>query len=168
MSIKLSNNERLIKNWDYAQGKDAKGKYEARLTVTSKRIISLVATKRSTEYSEIPLDYVKSVECTNGHKSNILPVLGIIVGVLLAVVIVGIFLIVHCVKLLNQGDFSLVINTKEEEGTALVLGAHKDKGKGFFARFKRNKNKNKIKIDFNTVNDICETIGAIILDNKAA
>ncbi len=170
MSIKLSNNEHLIKSWDYAKGKDSKGKYEANLTVTSKRIVSLISTKRSTEYCEIPLDHVKSIECKQFQRSNILPVLGIIVGIPLSIVIVGIFLIVHCVKLLNQGDFSVCINTHGIEGSPLEIGAIKDKGKGFFGRLlsRFKKNKNKVKIDFNTANDICETIGAIILDNKAA
>lgn len=169
MSIKLSNNEHMIKNWEYAKGKGSKGKYEASLMVTSKRVISLVATKRAVDYTEIPLEYVKSIDCTQYHKSNVLPILGIIIGIPLSIVIVGIFLIVHCAKLLNQGDFSLTINTRGEEGTSLSVGAYKDKGKGFFGRWVAwLKGKNKIKIDFNTANDICETIGAIILDNKAA
>ncbi len=172
MNIKLSNNEHLVKSWDYAKGKDNKVKYEANLTVTSKRIVSLISTKRSTEYSEIPLDNVKSIECEQFRKSNFLPILGIIIGIPLLIVIVGIFLIVHCVKLLNQGDFLVCINTHGAEGTSLVIGAIKNKGQGFFSwllsKFKKNKNKSKIKIDFNTANEICETIGAIILDHKQA
>lgn len=170
MNFKLSDNEQLVKSWDYAKGKDSRGKYEANLTVTSKRIVSLISTKRSTEYCEIPLDYVKSIECEQSQKSNILPILGIIIGVPLSIVIVGIFLIIHCAKLLNQGDFSVCINTHGVEGTSLEIGAIKNKGKGFFSKLfsKFKKNKNKIKIDFNTANEICETIGAIILNNKVA
>ena len=74
MNFKLSDNEQLVKSWDYAKGKDGRGKYEANLTVTSKRIVSLISTKRSTEYCEIPLDYVKSIECEQFRKSNFLPI----------------------------------------------------------------------------------------------
>lgn len=171
MSILLSDGESLIKDWDYASGKGNDGKYHANLIVTSKRIISKISSKHYTSYEDVPLNTVKSVTCSQGKKSNFWPICGIILGVLFMIAVVGIILIVFCVKKLNQGEFSLCITTDGFENKSIVIGAVKDKGKGgffsrLFSKFKRNKFK--VRIDFNTANEICETIGAIILNNKAA
>ena len=170
MNILLANNERLIKDWDYAYGKGGNGKFHAYLTVTSKRIVSMITAKRFSSYQEVPLRAVKSIECSQNKKSNILPILGIIIGIPLIPVIVGILLIISCVKKLNQGEFSLSITTDGLEYPSLEIGALKNKGKGFFGRllsvFKRNKYK--VNINFATASEICETIGAVILEHKQA
>lgn len=46
MDATLGSNERLIKSWNYAKTKGGL-KAEANLTVTDRRVISSVATKRS-------------------------------------------------------------------------------------------------------------------------
>ena len=60
MDATLGSNERLIKSWNYAKTKGGL-KAEANLTVTDRRVISSVATKRSIVRDEIPVSAITGV-----------------------------------------------------------------------------------------------------------
>ena len=197
MNIKLSKDENLIRTWDYASYKKGgkffkKEHHDVSLTLTSKRIITLDTSERSSEYEEIPLDSVISVNCKQYRKNIFGLVLGIIfsvvaliTGIVLSIMFpsVGIGLLVIAVCLLiffiirlGQGSFILTLKTNTIDGLEITLGENSYIKKGESGIFKRiihfffgkKVGKRKMKINFADVNDMCETIGAIILDHKQA
>lgn len=77
-------------------------------------------------------------------------------------VVVGIILLVKGIKNLNQGIFTLVLTTAGVQSELMSLGFFK-----VFRNGKRVKSETvKVKIDNTVAQEIVETIGAIILENK--
>lgn len=84
MDATLGSNERLIKSWNYAKTKGGL-KAEANLTVTDRRVISSVATKRSIVRDEIPVSAITGV--STSYCSNF-SLLYILMGVIFCITII--------------------------------------------------------------------------------
>ena len=81
---------------------------------------------------------------------------------MLVLVVVGIILLVKGIKNLNQGICTLVLTTAGVQSELMSLGFFK-----VFRNGKRVKSETvKVKIDNTVAQEIVETIGAIILENK--
>ncbi|MBQ7369877.1 MAG: hypothetical protein IJW58_02760 [Clostridia bacterium] len=81
---------------------------------------------------------------------------------MLVLVVVGIILLVKGIKNLNQGIFTLVLTTAGVQSELMSLGFFK-----VFRNGKKVKSETvKVKIDNTVAQEIVETIGAVILENK--
>lgn len=156
--MKLASNEQILRSWTYASTKQGSERSELKLTVTNKRIVSdEIGTTRKTR-QEVPLDAVKSLAFQRETGTGWLL---IILGVLLLVVLVGVVLIYFGVKKLMSGEFSFVISTYGEEGTPLEMGVSVAYGGSKKAA------RLKIKIDQHMAEEIMDTLGAIVVENRA-
>ncbi len=177
----LANGEQVIKDWNYATQKGSAGKVTKTLTVTNKRIVHEVHSHIARVHDEIPLDSVKSISMTSVRKTSIGAIFAIILGVILAIasivfsgsleenasstiilvggIVLGIILVVLGILGLGHGAFTLEITTKGIEGTSLYIGSSSIIPKS------RKQKKVKIKVDLKVVDDIMDTLGAILLDN---
>ena len=158
----LAKDEVVIKNWDYAHAKQKRIKTTASLTVTNKRIVYTLENQERIDRQEVPLCDVKTIACEKRTASNFWPIVMIIFGALLSIVIVGIPLLINGIRSLNQGSFQLEITTYGLEGSSLDISASK-------VLFRtKNRGRLSVSIDRNAAQEIVDTIGAIIIDNKAA
>lgn len=198
MKIQLSKDESIIRTWDYATYKTGgklfkQEHHDVSLTVTSKRIITHDTSEHSSIYEEIPLDSVISVWCEQNKKNIFWLIMGIILSVAclivgivcsitkpsplgIIVIVAAVCLLILYIHKLGQGNFRLALKTNTIDGLEIVIGAKRYLEKGEGGLFRRLKNLifgkktgiRNMKINFAEVNDMCETIGAIILNNKAA
>ena len=174
----LANGEKIIKDWDYAKQKGnagLAGKIKKTLTVTNKRIVHEVHSNVARTHQEIPLNSVKSITMSSVRKVPTGAILAIILGILTVVAMfmlpgmdakskmigfgVGILLFIIGILSLGKGSFTLEISTKGLEGAPLYVG-----GTGFAAKKKKVK-KVKMKVDLKVVDDIMDTLGAILVEN---
>ncbi len=156
--MKLAKNEKIIKKWPYAHVMNGVVDAECNLIVTNKRLISEKISKREISKVEVNLDAIKGLSVYRGAKSNFWPIVGIIFCIPLCFAIIGIPLLVKCIKLLNQGMFDLDLIT---DGTYKgVAGVAK-----LFAPV--NKGKVRIKIKKDVCTEVVDTLGAILLDKSA-
>ena len=177
----LANGEQIIKDWNYATQKGSSGSVRKTLTVTNKRIVHEVHSHVARIHHEIPLNSVKSISMTSVRKISIGAIFSIILGILVAIasilfsgnleenaagtiilvggIILGIVLVVLGILALGHGAFTLEIATKGTEGTPLYVGSS-----GIVPKSRKQK-KVKIKVDLKVVDDIMDTLGAILLDN---
>lgn len=163
--MKLASNEKLLKQWTYAKTKSGKKRTESTLTVTDKRIICDETGKRTITRDEIPISHVK---CLAFQKETGSGWLLIILGLLTLITVVGIFILIAGIRKLLSGTFSFVISTYGEEGTPVEMGVTSLKKGGFFKKLFGGRNKLKVKIDKNAADDIIDTLGAIIVEYRAA
>lgn len=155
--MKLAKCEKILKKWPYAHVINGVVDSECNLVVTNKRIISEKISKREISKIEVNLDAIKGLSVYRGAKSNFWPIVGIIFCIPLCFAIVGIPLLIKCIKLLNQGMFDLdLITDGSYKGIAGVAK--------LFAPI--NKGKVKIKINKDICNEVVDTLGAIILDKS--
>lgn len=177
----LANGEQIIKDWDYATqkgGAGLAGKIKKTLTVTNKRIVHEVHSNVARTHQEIPLNSVKSISMSSVRKTSALAVLAIILGILVAIagivmgtsddgtmavmvpmLLCGVILVVIGIIGLGKGAFTLEIITKGMEGTPLCVGSS-----SIVSRRPKTK-KIKMKVNLKVVDDIIDTLGAIILEN---
>lgn len=158
----LAKDEVIIKNWDYAHAKQKRIKTTASLTVTNKRIVYTCENQQRIDRQEIPLQEVKTIACEKRIAPNFWPIVKIIFGGLLSIVLIGIPLLLSGIRSLNQGSFTLEITTYGQEGSSMDLRASK------MLFRKKNRGTLKVSIDRAIVQEIVDSIGAIIIDNKAA
>ena len=181
----LANGEQIIKNWDYATQKGSTGKLKKSLIVTNKRIVHEVHSHVARAHDEIPLDSVKSISMSSVRKTPVGAIFSIILGTILAIasfffgnggsaeegevaatllipvilLILGGILVIAGILGLGHGAFTLVIATKGLEGTPLYTGTSN------LVTKRRKQKKVKIKVDLKVVDDIMDSLGAILLDN---
>ena len=158
----LAKDEVVIKNWDYAHAKQKRIKTTASLTVTNKRIVYTCENQQRIDRQEIPLEAVKTIACEKRIAPNFWPIVMIIFGGILSLVLIGIPLLLAGIRSLNQGSFTIEITTYGEEGSSMDLRASK------MLMRRKNKGTLKVSIDRDAVQEIVDTIGAIVIDNKAA
>ncbi len=156
----LAKNEVLVKNWNYACSKQGMTKTSTELTVTNKRIIYTRESNIETTRNEILVDNVKGINFYKNFSNKLTAILYTIFGAFLSIIIVGIPLLVKGLRLLSQGGFVLEITTKGQEGSTMLIGASN------IVKPIKRKGKLKVKIDKNEINDIIETLGAIIIENQ--
>lgn len=184
----LAKDETIVKEWEYAKSRTAMGfldKVETKstLTVTNKRLISTAKSERKVEKKEIPLESIKSVSYSHEVPSKLSAIISIALGIItiilgillmnsdemedallgmvgLAIIVIGVVLIIRGIKRLNQGIFTMVITTFGREGEALEIGAAR--------LFKKLAKGGKLKVQINNdiIDEIVDTLGAIIIDNK--
>ena len=174
----LANGEKIIKDWDYAKqkgGAGLAGKIKKTLTVTNKRIVHEVHSNVARTHQEIPLNAVKSISMSSVRKVPTGAILAIILGIVaiaasfalpeiqpaikFSILGVGALLFIIGVLGLGHGAFTLEIATKGLEGSSLYVGTS-----SLGSRKKRVK-KVKMKVDLKVVDDIMDTLGAILIDN---
>ena len=177
----LANGEQIIKDWEYATQKGSTGKLKKTLTVTNKRIVHEVHSHIARTQQEIPLNSVKSISMSSLRKTPVGAIFAIIFGIIIAIVGVfmgtqsdgagmtstimyacialGVILIIAGILGLGHGAFTLEISTKGLEGEPLFISTS-----NLSVKKKRTK-KVKIKVDLKVVDDIMDTLGAILLDN---
>lgn len=180
MKIILSADEQIIKSWDYAAEKNGKEENQANLTVTNKRIISSVSNSQKFQYSDVALESIRKIDAYRDKKPNsgvfiiILGALFVIVGIVLAVTktvpiapyiflaLGAIIIILGIVSLTaqNKGTFYLSFSVDGSTNDKLEIGANN-------SPIKNNRSQVvNVKIDFDLVDEILSSIGAIIYDNK--
>ena len=177
----LANGEQIIKDWEYATQKGSTGKLNKSLIVTNKRIVHEMHSHIARSHQEIPLNSVKSISMSSVRKTPIGAILAIIFGIIVAaaglylglfsgegasvstmlpILLVGILFIVIGVLGLGHGAFTLEITTSGLEGSSLYIGTS-----NIVTKRRKKEKKVKIKIDLKVVDDIMDTLGAILLDN---
>lgn len=161
--MKLAQDERMIKEWNYAIAKKKRDKTFATLAVTNRRVVYNAAGRWTVVHKELPLNCVKTLSFSDVRKSNAWAVFLIILGVFTAFTVIGIGLfLIPGIRRLNQEVFDLDIVTSGTEGSSLSVGASKK-----YKSRKSNANV-KVKINRSVVDDMIETLGSIILENKTA
>ena len=158
----LAKDEVVIKNWDYAHSKQKRIQTTASLTVTNKRIVYTCENQQRIDRQEIPLKEVKTIASEKRIAPNFWPIVKIIFGGLLSLVLIGIPLLLSGIRSLNQGSFTIEITTYGQEGSSMDLSASK------MLSNKKNRGRLKVSINREVVQEIVDTIGAIVLDNKEA
>ena len=105
---------------------------------------------------------VKTIASEKRIAPNFWPIVKIIFGGLLSLVLIGIPLLLSGIRSLNQGSFTIEITTYGQEGSSMDLSASK------MLSNKKNRGRLKVSINREVVQEIVDTIGAIVLDNKEA
>lgn len=159
MQIKLAENESLIKTWTYAHTKRRLERTEHSLMVTDKRIISSSENKKELTRKEIYLKDVKSMEYSYARHGLFGAILLLILGIITAIAIIGIFFIVKAVRIFKEKLFVLLISAYGIESCSLAVGSTQ------FNLKKRGKLKARVHKD--DVLEIVDELGAIILEKKA-
>ena len=160
MDLICGKNETIIKSWDYALGKRGSERKNYNLTATDKRIISSNESKTSFERTEIYLSDIKSLNYSFEKNGILKAILLLILGIITAVALIGIFLIVAAVKLLRAKSFALTITTYGHEIEGISFGV---------SSLGRRKKRGKIKIFVHkkVAMEIINELGAIVLDVKS-
>ena len=172
----LANNEKILKDWDYATVKSGIHHTKRSLIVTNKRLIHEVRSTRDITRQEVPVENVKALNMSSAKRISVPAVIAIIVGVLLAIagvvvkfatdaemvamvpfLVVGVILVVVGIFCLKKGAFTIEIMTN---GCASVYGGS--------SSIVSKKNANvKIKVNLTVANEIIESLGTILLDNAS-
>ena len=160
MKLICGKNESVIKSWDYALEKRRFERTTHNLTVTDKRIVSSSESKTSFERREIYLSDVKTLDYKFQRNGMFKAILMLILGILTAIVVVGIFLILAAVKILKAKSFALTIITSGCESEGLSLGASS-------MLKKKSSGKIKVVVNKNAAMEIMNELGSIILDVKS-
>lgn len=177
--MNLAKNEKVIREWDYADSKQGNLKTSSKLVVTNKRIISENADQYTTDRKEIPVAAVQSISTSNLHNSNLRAIVMIVGGILIALtgiilasqnegvgsmmvpfLILGVILAIIGVGLLNRGAFTLLIYTSAMEAESLAMAV----GKTNALAVAKKGGKLKVKISRDVVDEMLDTIGALIID----
>lgn len=184
MAIKINENiemaygEEVVKEWNYAAVSEKKGddskSGSCKLIITNKRLIHSVSSKGQVSREEIPLKHITSIDTTLSKTRKLWLLLVaaavIIVGVVLTVFkiwqaaipfyVIGLILII--VSILTKTRFGLCINTDIGGDNRKIyvctnsLTPHEP-----FATI--SPNSVNVKINAAVVEDIINTIGALIL-----
>lgn len=179
MQFNLGKDEKVIKSWVYASETNGKQTSQANLTVTNRRLISVVSSASEMEYSEVPIRAISRIDA--GRVSvggnflllvlGILIMIGGIIGAIFAgnmryigivAIAVGFVLFIlglAALKNSNSGSFYLTISVEGNISGKLEIGANNIVRKG------NNRSQTiRIKIDFAKVDDMLASLGAIISD----
>lgn len=167
--MKLAQNETILKEWNYGQRKCGvfrKEITECILVVTNKRIIATEQknAKSGKELNEeiMMLKGIVGVDASLKTKSNFLPIVMIIIGIIWTIFLIGIPLWIKGIKLLNQVDFKLNFTTEGLLNSGLQIGfTHMVNGKK-----KKKKTNDIFKANKVIINEIIEEIGSIVIENQ--
>ncbi len=175
MELKLAQNERIIKSWDYAEGGHTleRNKDHSNLTVTNLRVVSTTASNISLKRKEIPLKDVRSVEGEFKKNDSFWAKLQLFFGIILCVVIIGIPIVIKALKKLRACTFQLKFMTTINELPScdlLAIGAKAAAdavGRRHFFAKPGSINAYRVSIDKKLAQEILDEIGAVIVDAKA-
>ncbi len=191
LDFKMAHGEHLLREWEYGRGRK---RFSATLILTNMRIISYSRSSGRYDCSEILLGNVKSIHGERKRAiSGFFSVLGVVLEIMLGIalicvglgfilggprmqiilgpwstiltilflpsILLGILLLVHAIIRLRRSEVRLVIATKGGEGTPLAVGKTSDEELAPRTKFK-------IAISNSVFDDICQTIGALVLDMK--
>lgn len=185
MLLNIGTDEKILKSWDYASEKDSKDQSQANLTVTNRRVISIISNAHKYEYSEVPVDSIRRIDAYRDKKPNnglavlifgiILVIVGIVVACTLKITVasmyvlfpafIGVILCIVGIAMLcnkNKGTFYISFSLSGNEAGKLDIGAQNATLK------KKNSQTVSVKIDFNLVDDMLTSLGAIIYNIKNA
>ena len=172
--MKLAQNEQVVRKWEYASAQGF-SKHTATLTVTNERIVHEVKSGTRLERQEIPVKSAKSIYASRANN-----ILGIIL-----LILAGLFLIYSFVQLaspygkgmgavllvlaiamgvigyifLKRCSMTLVITTEGRSEVGLSLGVF-SRLAGYLSGTIR------VHADRDTVDNMLENIGALIVDIK--
>ena len=161
MELICGTNESIVKSWDYALEK--RGLLESKnhnLTVTDKRIVASSISNTSYERREIYLSDVKTLDFKFQRNGAAKAIFMLILGIITAILIFGIFLIVAAVRILKARSFSLTIITSGGSSEGISVGA-------FSVLNKKNYDKLKVIVNKTAAMEIINQLGSIILDIKS-
>lgn len=187
MSLVLCKDEKILKNWTFANGDTSSGTLNYNLTVTDKRIISTASAEHFIERTEIPLNSVKGIkgkysaeQQTQGAPLRALVVLGILLamtGVLLicflhgeaVMAILGVVIIIaglamaiyggsRSTVILANAGFELIITTYGNESVSMTVGNRKEQSISISRKV----------INETAAMEIIDTIGALITEKRVA
>lgn len=188
LDFKMAHGEHLLREWEYGRGRK---RFSATLILTNMRIISYSRSSGRYDCSEILLGNVKSIHGERKRAiSGFFSVLGVVLEIMLGIALIctglgfvslnffvdgismgpwlfiyllqallGIPFLVHAIIRLRRSEVRLVIATKGGEGTPLAVGKMTDEELAPRTKFK-------IAISNSVFDDICQTIGALVLDMK--
>ncbi len=163
----LAQGENLIKSWNYADSKTGglfnKVKTHATIDVTNKRIVYTAENKNAMDRQEIFLNDVKSLSFSRFAKGNFWAIVKIVFFGILSLVLIGIPGLMRSIKELNQASFDMVIMLNGTETEGLAVRASK-----IVLPKKAKSTKVKVKVNKAIVNEVVDTLGAVIAENKAA
>lgn len=160
MDIKYAEGETLIKSWDYALSKDGNENKKYNFSVTNKRVIYSAEGKKSLDRREIYVDDVKTLDFSFEKTSGFGTILLLFLGILLSVVIIGIFMIVKAVRRLKEKSFTLEITENGSTSKGILAGA------STIFSIKRQR-KMKLKVYNDVAIEIINELGATILNAKS-
>lgn len=181
----LAKEETVVKEWEYATSKGKAGKTSHTLTVTNKRIITQSKSPRKTTREEIPVGAVKSVSVSHEMASLFWAIVFFVFGALFVIFsfsegkgnedgefitkilmwALAAFFIYLGIMRLKQGRFSLTFSY-QKGGEFLSVGAMRMMKsplpifKGLFGK------KLKVNVNNEAAEEILETIGALVIENK--
>lgn len=174
----LAKDEVVVKEWQYATAKQGMEETKETLTVTNKRIVSTMRSSLKVEQQEIFVKDVKRISASHETPSKIPAFIMIGLGVIIAImafVLMGklgemgtmalvllvpaALLVVAGILMLGKGAFTLTITLEGFESAGISTGA---------INFLKKYAKAKIKVAVNNAvaEEIIDTIGAIIAENK--
>ena len=177
----LAQGETVIKEWEYGTSKKKMDVTHHSLTVTNKRIVAMSKGAHKTTREEVPVSAVKTVSLSHFVPSKVLAIVLIVLGAILAVVglvtmfgeegsvtggllliVLGALLIVFGVSRLNQGAFTLYLTTDKAQGDLMSLGITRVLG----GIFKKKDVMMKVKVKNEVIDDIMDSLGAIVVANR--
>ncbi len=172
MNIKLARDEKIIKEWQYAESghrMDKGGKVKHSLTITDKRIITLGDGKHEVSYKELPLADVKQITGKILSNGSFWAKLKLIVSVPLCLIIIGIPMLIDARRKLRACTFELAMITDNRAGIGMEAAKFDMEGASVGRKHLFGKSLiNRMKVTANkaTAYEILSEIGAIVLDNK--
>ena len=181
----LAKDEVIINEWEYATSKSKKYFSKHSLTVTNKRVVNRVQSKRKITQREVPVSSIQNISLSHEIPSKFCAIFLIVLGALLmcvgavllmgvinivmplislivgaVVLIIGLILVICGILRLNQGAFYLDLSTFYEEHQLMSVGVERLYGK------KNIGSSVKFKINNDIAKQIIDTIGAVIIENK--
>ena len=162
----LAQGENLIKSWNYADSKAGglfkKVKTHATIDVTNKRIVYTAESANAMDRQEIFLNDVKTMSFSRFAKGNLWTIIKIVFFAILSIVIIGIPGLVRSIKALNQGSFEMAITLNGAQTEGIAVHASK-----IVLPKKAKTTKVKVLINKAVVNELVDTLGAVVVENKA-
>ena len=171
MNIQLATDEKIIKEWHYAESGhrlDKGGKVKHSLTVTNKRIISLGNGKHNINYHEIPTADVKSISGKIVANGSFWAKLQLIISIPLCLLIIGIPMLIDARRKLRACTFDLYIQTSNRYGIGMKAGFDMEEADLARRHLFGNSLINRFKVTANKADaiEILSELGSILLDNK--
>lgn len=149
MNATLTNDERIVKSWEYAKVKGlilTKG--TSNLTVTNKRLIVTTQTKRSLSRDDMPIENITSISA-NYYSNFSLPL--VLLGVLLCITIVLLPIGVNLIRLGTGTSLIVVVGNMPSEPVITTTSIRRLKRRRF-----------KAKVNRALAQEICEQLSTII------
>ena len=170
--MKLAQNEQVVRKWEYASAQGF-SKHTATLTVTNERIVHEVKSATRLERQEIPVKSAKSIYASRAN--SILGIILLILAGIFFLMMVSLFgeldeealiflvpiipLVIFGILLLKRCAMTLVITTEGRSEVGLSLGVF-SRLAGYLSGTIR------VHADRDTVDNMLENIGALIVDIK--